>query len=97
MKGIDFQLYYYSRQPRGWERFALWMELPKEQIVPVSFIVNQDTLFWASSAPSVIVVDNETKEVKFAHAGSSYLRKRNVLFYETLIQYLRRKTSSGAS
>lgn len=97
MKGIDFALYYYSRQPRGWERFALWMELPKEKIFPVYSIASEDTFFWASSAPSVIVVDNQTNEVKLAHAGSSYLRKRSNLFYESLIRYLSSRTTSWTS
>lgn len=97
MKGIDFQLYYYSRQSRGWERFALWMELPKEKILPVYSIASEDTLFWASSAPSVIVVDNQTNEIKLVHAGSSYLRKRSNLFYESLIRYLSIRSTSEPS
>jgi hypothetical protein len=94
---VDFRLYYYSLQPRGWERFALWMELPKEQIIPVSSIACEDTLLWSSTAPSVLVVDNQTKEVKFAHVGSSHLRKRSIVFYEFLIKYLTEKVPTGKS
>jgi hypothetical protein len=97
MDNINFRICYYARQVRGWERFALWMELPKEQILPVYSIASEDTLFWASSAPSVIVVDNQTKEVKLAHAGSSHLRKRSILFYESLIQYFSDKNSTKPS
>lgn len=92
LNGLDFKVLYYSRQPRGWERFALWMELSKERIVPVSSIASEDTLFWSSSAPSIIVVDNHTKEIKLAHVGSSHLRKRSILFYEFLINYLTQKS-----
>ncbi len=85
---VDFKIYYYSIQPRGWERFALWMEFPKEYIVAVKSIAPADTLPWSSSAPSVIVVDNQTKEIRLAHAGSSLLRKRSSVFYEFLVEYL---------
>ncbi len=94
MDNINFRIHYYARQARGWERFALWMELPKEQILPVYSMASEDTIFWGSSAPSVIVVDNQTKEVILAHAGSSHLRKRSILFYESLIQYLSDRTST---
>lgn len=97
LKNADFRVFYYSRQPRGWERFALWMELSKEHIIPVSFIAREDTLLWSSSAPSIIVVDNHTKEIKLAHAGSSHLRKRSILFYEYLIQYLARNSLTQES
>lgn len=92
-KQVDFRIFFLGKQPRASERFAGWMELPKQYVIPVATSLKADSVLWAFTAPAVVVIDNQTKQ-RLVHIGSSRMRRRSILFYELLIQYLNERFKS---